>query len=165
MFPREGTTRTTLRSNPRVPHPDSGSFTPVLTQRGGKARARGGRTGQGLLGLGKGGVHRHHPCSAPRAAGVGLRGVPASASQLLRPEQRLQLALREGLSSLFSAVSRPNPRTQHQVTRNPTLWQLYALALHPSTSTSAHQWSGKVAFSRCFHSGPGLGFCSCPPKS
>lgn len=49
------------------PHMNSGSFIPMLTQHGGKVTARGGRTGQGLLDLGKGGAHRHHPCSAPRA--------------------------------------------------------------------------------------------------
>lgn len=63
--------------NPRAegsPHPARGSFTPLLTQRGGKARARGGKTGQGLRDLGKEGAHRHHPCSAPRAEVAVERG-------------------------------------------------------------------------------------------
>lgn len=63
-------------------------------------RARGGRTGQGPLDLGKEGAHRHHPCSAPRAEGV-LRGV------LLQAQGRLQIALEEGFPSHFPVEPSP----------------------------------------------------------
>lgn len=115
-------------------------------------RARGGRTGQGPLDLGKEGAHRHHPCSAPRAEGV-LRGA------LFEAQGRLQTApLEEGLPFHFSVEPSPRPCLQHEF-KQPHPFPVAALSphfspQHPELRHLLTHGADCRSSSHCFHSAP-----------